>query len=82
MASFNDMMKSLNPIRPGTRCGVGVWLETVTEDERDEFNVALNDRTFTGADIHRVMKEMGFGYTISSLRGHRAHECLCRSLTV
>lgn len=77
--SFAERLASLPYSHPGTRCGVAVWEAKQNDADREAFNAALEDDTLTGADIHRVIKDMGFPHGQTSLRAHRQRVCLCRS---
>lgn len=79
MASFTDRINSRQRTHSGTICGVGAWMKTIDAADIAGFNIALDDETVTGSDLHRVMQDMGFPYGTSSVRAHRNRDCLCRS---
>lgn len=76
MPSFNEIFEA-QKTRIGQPCATGLWRETLTLVDREQFDAALADASFTLSSIHRAMKAMGYEFGESAVKRHRAGGCKC-----
>lgn len=56
-----------------TQCGLCRWLVDRPQKEREEWEAAFVDRSFTHASIHRALQRRGANITRGSVENHRAN---------
>lgn len=77
-ASLVDSLDELTPQAVSRSwCTFGVWLATLTPDERAAVAAKLADRRYASTDLLPIFRKFGLTVGTSSLQRHRRGGCLC-----
>ena len=72
-----DKFMQAKTVRKGPLCTVGAMLSSMTPEDRDAVNQALNTPMVTSRTIWRVLVEEGYNISDTPIARHRRGMCLC-----
>lgn len=79
--SFQDALAIHRSTRTvGGTCSVLKWRETLTEQDRKQFDAASADDNIPHSVLHRAMKDLGYELSPSAVQRHRTGGCRCDQL--
>lgn len=77
--SLNSLYKEAqeNKSLPSVKCVVGVWADSLTEEDHAAFTASLSDSSFTSRALFDLYKSAGAPFGITTLKDHRNERCVC-----
>lgn len=72
---FAERLQNVTPTPRGGVCFTCTIIKGMSSVDRDAINAAMDNPSFTHADLWRVFKAEGHTLTSSSIRRHRIKEC-------
>jgi hypothetical protein len=66
----------------GRRCDLSIWLDTLTQEERDAVRAAIADESKPTRELASTISAHGHSVSQGTIQSHRREQCIsCRSLT-
>lgn len=77
--SLASLIKREKPASvPGTKCHVGLALNTLSPRDRKTALTAIDDPAVASSTLTRALQALGCDLGQDSMRKHRRYECKCR----
>jgi hypothetical protein len=69
MSTLTDLLKA-GPNKPsnGTRSAIEIWLENLTDEDRQAFITAANNTAWSTAELFRIAKSNGLPVQVNQMR--------------
>ena len=60
------------------KCKLAIYMERMTENERDALSAALgNTEWWSASALVKVLKQFGFSVGTTTVKTHRSRDCVC-----
>lgn len=76
MDEFREEQES--KFRGGGVCGVKALAASMSPEDREGFELAVNDHGLMGTTIVKVLTKRGYTLSPKSIQRHRRGECVCQ----
>ena len=77
LAEALAQFKKQNNITPVKVCALGTWINSLSEEDREQANALMFDDPISNHKIHLFLKTLNVDLSTETIRKHRMKGCAC-----